>query len=364
MMEEIIQLTKALMQYRSMHSKPEQILACAEFISDYLNKIGISHRLINNEGIPSIIKTNEEGITPVLFMSHIDVVDAPEELFTPIEKEGAIYGRGSIDDKYAAALSLVLLRECIQECRSSGIDPQELPLGILITGDEEIGGMRGAKSILKEIKAGLCIALDGGSLSKIVVKEKGLLRLRLISRGRSAHGARPWLGENAIEKLMDDYSKIKEFFRETSSDHWHRTLNLSILHAGKSHNQVPDLAEALLDIRITEHDDPDELFLRMKDSIQGELIVESKGPVFMGGNSPYLKLLLDIVSDASLGFEHGASDARFLSEHGIPGIVWGANGDMSQHSIDEHVNIESISLLYSRLRLFLRSVSKKDVALS
>jgi len=60
--------------------------------------------------------------------------------------------------------------------------------------DEEIGGHDGAQAALAQLKADFAIALDGGNLRKIVVKEKGILRLKLISRGKTAHGARPWLG--------------------------------------------------------------------------------------------------------------------------------------------------------------------------
>ncbi|NIU59932.1 MAG: peptidase dimerization domain-containing protein, partial [Phycisphaerae bacterium] len=81
----------------------------------------------------------------------------------------------------------------------------DLQFGVMITADEEIGGANGARQALKEIKAEFCIALDGGGLNKIVIKEKGIVKLKLIARGKTAHGARPWLGENAIENLINDY---------------------------------------------------------------------------------------------------------------------------------------------------------------
>jgi succinyl-diaminopimelate desuccinylase len=80
---------------------------------------------------------------------------------------------------------------------------------VLITGDEEIGGYNGARSALGEINCDFCIALDGGRVDKIVVKEKGILRLKVVARGKTAHGARPWQGENAIERLMADCSSLK-----------------------------------------------------------------------------------------------------------------------------------------------------------
>jgi succinyl-diaminopimelate desuccinylase len=285
-------------------------------------------------------------------MSHIDVVDASDELFEPVEKNGKLYGRGSLDDKYAAALSMILFREHLYEARKEGRGQGDLPLGILITGDEEAGGFKGAKEALKRIRTDFCIALDGGNVRKIVTKEKGVLRLKLISRGKAAHGSRPWLGENAIEKLIEDYRSVKAFFRDEDPEHWHKTINFGIVHAGKSANQVPDLAEAVWDIRYTEKEDLDALLQEIRGRIKGELSVEMKEPLFLGGQSPYLELLLDISKDTKLGFEHGASDARFLQEHGMPGIVWGPDGDLSAHAYDEHVNLDSLYELYGILHKF------------
>ena len=352
-MQEVIDLTKDLIRFKSTHSRPDEIVKCAAFIEAYLQKHAVTYKRLDHNGSPSILVTRSDGYAPVLLMSHIDVVEGPEELFEPRVSKGNLYGRGSIDDKYAVALSLVLLTKFLPHIQNQDV----LPFGVLITGDEEIGGANGARKALAELKAEFCIALDGGSLGKIVVKEKGILRLKLITRGKSAHGSRPWLGENAVDKLIADYHVLKTHFQKSAPDHWHRTLNLGRIQAGNSINQVPDYAEAIFDIRYTESDDMDALVDKIRSSIQGELVVLKKDPLFIGGQSPYLDLLLDITGDAVTGFEHGASDARFLCEHDIAGIVWGPDGDQSQHTSDEHVNISSLLELYRLLEAFFQKIS-------
>ena len=81
-----------------------------------------------------------------------------------------------------------------------------------------------------------------------------------------------------------------------------------------------------------------------------------KEPLFVGGESPYLDLLLNISEGTCVDCEHGASDARYLSQYGMKGIVWGADGEMSQHTSTEHVNIESIGRLYKLLDRFMGKV--------
>ncbi|UCE54728.1 MAG: M20/M25/M40 family metallo-hydrolase [Desulfobacterales bacterium] len=361
-MREIIELTKELIRFKTMHSKPEEIQRCASHIENYLKNNDIPYRRMDHNQIPSILVMPPNDYASILLMSHIDVVDAPDEMFEPIEKDGKLFGRGSIDDKYAAALSLVLIKNQLQRLKDTNGGQEDLAFGILITGDEEIGGADGVQIALKEIKTDFAIALDGGSIEKIVVKEKGIVQLKLIARGKSAHGARPWLGENAIENLIDDYMILKKYFDLSTPDHWHRTLNFGRIQAGESINQVPDYAEALFDVRYTENDDMEDVVEQIRDKIRGELIVEKKEPLFMGGETPYLDLLLEISPKTAVGFEHGASDARFLSDHGFKGIVWGADGDMSQHSADEHLNIDSVDELYRVLDEFMeRSMDLKKV---
>ncbi len=352
-MPDVVDLTQDLIRFKSMHSRPDEIHHCMAFMEAFLTRHGVSHRRIEQNGIPTLLVLRPDGTAPVLLMSHIDVVDAPDELFEPRVENGRLFGRGSIDDKYAAALSLTLAVEQLQKLKARGRTQTDLPCGLLISGDEEIGGHNGAQAALRQVRSDFAIALDGGHLRKVVVKEKGILRLKLIGRGKASHGARPWLGENAIEKLISDYFKLKRHFELTAPDHWHRTLNFSRIQAGKATNQVPDFAEALFDIRFTENDDMDAVVAAIQGEIKGEVEVVEREPLFQGGESPYLDRLLTIAGQPEIGCEHGASDARFLSAFGIPGIVWGPDGDNSAHALDEHVNIDSLLALHRILDEFL-----------
>ncbi|MGA6927130.1 MAG: M20/M25/M40 family metallo-hydrolase [Desulfosarcina sp.] len=356
-MEEIVTLTQDLIRFRTMHREPQEIEKCAAFVEDYLNRHQIAFSHVVHEGYPSILVMPDGHDVEVLFMAHIDVVDAEEPLFDPVIRNGNLYGRGAIDDKYAVALSLVLTKEHTQRLRHQGRTQKELPFGVLITSDEEIGGYHGVGAMVDTIQPKFCIALDGGNPQLIVVKEKGLLTVKMIASGKAAHGSRPWLGENAVDNLIADYAALKTLFERPARETWVKTMNLSIINAGKSFNQVPDRAEAIFDVRYTENEDTDQLFQRMQDKVASQLVVMRKEPMFVGGTSPYLDRILDLAETIEVGFEHGASDARFFSEKGISGIVWGAEGDHSAHAADEHVNIESISRVYDVLDRFMEELA-------
>lgn len=357
---EIIDLTKDLVRIPSTHSRPEEIHRCARFIEEWLRLNNISSMRYDSGKTPSISVVPDSNHADVLLMSHFDVVEAEDDMFSPIEEGGKLYGRGTIDDKYGVALSLVLFREHLRMLESQGKSQQDMKFGLLFTGDEEIGGANGAAIAVRYLSTDFFIALDGGRPDMIVTREKGILQLELTARGTAAHAARPWLGSSAFDLLIEDYGKIQQLFNEKADDHWHKTMALTKCAAGNgSSNMVPEKASAVFDIRYTENDDPEALIAEIRRRVKSDITVNAKEPTFMSAPSPYIDLLADHSNGAAVGFEHGASDARYLSALGVPGVIWGAEGEMSQHSADEHVVLSSMAFLYDRLDSFLTTQEKE-----
>jgi len=354
---ELVNLTSELIRIPSVHSRPTEILRCADYIADWLSDQAIAFQRIDRNGTPSLLVAPASRRCKVLLMSHFDVVEAEESQFTPYTEDGRLFGRGAIDDKYAVALTLILYREIRAGLRAAGRDDEELPFGLLFTGDEESGGRDGAGHATTLVQPDYFIALDGGQPGKIITKEKGILSLELTARGKAAHAARPWLGESGFDILVEDYLRLKTLFTKDTPDHWHPTLVLSNCRAGNgSTNMVPATATATLDIRYTENDNPHEMLAMIRENSRATVTVRAIEPIFASGDSPYTDLLAHH-SGASIGFEHGASDARFFSQIGIPGAVWGPQGEMSQHTTSEHLVIDSLFAVYDCLQNFLKEVA-------
>jgi len=361
MADSIAALTAELIKIPTIQSRPEEIKRCAEFIADWLSQRDIEFARHDIGGIPAITVLPRSKATKVLIMAHFDVVDAQDESqFQPHIKDGRLYGRGAIDDKYAVALALILFHERLERLRKAGGTQRDMSFGLLLNGDEEVGGANGAKAVLKDIDLDFCLALDGGAPDKLVTKEKGVLQVRLTARGKGAHAARPWLGQNAFDVLVADYQALQQQFAKQTPDHWHKTMVLSNCRVGDgSINIVPGEATATLDIRYTEDDDPDAIMAAIESAVASEITLLGKEPLFIGGTSPYLDTLVGCIPNVTVGFEHGASDARFLTMRGIPGVVWGALGEMSQHAADEHVVISSLGDVYHSLDNFITAIEEK-----
>jgi len=353
---ELVRLTSKLINIPSTHSRPAEILRCADLIEDWLTEHAISVQRIDKNGTPSLLVAPATGRCKVLLMSHFDVVEAEESQFTPSEKNGHLFGRGAIDDKYAVALMLILYREIQSRWNAAGTIDEDIPFGLLFTGDEESGGKDGAGHATTLVQPDYFIALDGGQPDRIITKEKGIISLALTAKGKAAHAARPWLGESGFDILVEDYLKLKTLFTADTPEHWHPTLVLSNCRAGNgSTNMVPDTATATLDLRYTENDNPEQILAMIRKSIRSEVEVRAIEPVFASSDSPYTDLLARH-SGATVSFEHGASDARFFSQIGIPGAVWGARGEMSQHTACEHLVIDSLFNVYDCLQNFLEEI--------
>lgn len=359
--KELLELTKALIRIPSTHSRPEKISECTDYIAQWLNKHGIIYTRHIENNVPSIVvMPSKSAETKILFLAHFDVVETESETaFCPRVRDGKLYGRGAIDDKYAVALSLILFREHLSDLKKRGLTQKEMSLGLLLTGDEEVGGRNGVGKIGKLLQPDFFIAIDGGNPGLIVTKEKGTILINLEATGKAGHAARPWLAQNAFDILAKDYIKLLPLFSETTEDHWHKTMALTKSKVGNgSTNIIPDKATATLDIRYTENDDPDEIIESIRKSVDSKVVVMGNEPMFFGGTSPCFATLEKHSNGAVFGFEHGASDARYLSTRGIPGAIWGANGEMSQHTDDEHIVLDSLYGLYDCLDSFLTETAE------
>lgn len=164
----------------------------------------------------------------------------------------------------------------------------------------------------------------------------------LTATGKAAHGARPWLGVNAIELLMADCMRLHALFPDLGGDHWHKTANLGKIRAGESMNQVPQTAKAWINIRFTENETPEELLRQIREVVTSDVELLGIVPVFASLPTPLTDRLVSLIPGAIQTREHGASDARYLMDHGIPGAIWGAEGFGTQHGPNECVSITSV----------------------
>ena len=119
-------------------------------------------------------------------------------IFEPIIKDGKMFGRGTLDMKSFAAVAM-------NSMEYAGLHNLPLKFGVVLSTDEEKGS-KSTESFLKNypnIKAKIVLDNDvGGDITKIVTKCKNPVFVKLISKGKEAHGSTPWDGIDANELLF------------------------------------------------------------------------------------------------------------------------------------------------------------------
>ena len=164
------------------------------------------------------------GARPVLFLGHLDVVEAKAEdwsvdPFQLTEKDGFFYGRGAIDMKDGdAALAETLIRLKREKFRP------ERDIIVAFTADEEAGGdANGPAFLLKShrelIDAEMAINLDGGGGNlkqgvpfyfELGTSEKTYVTYTLETTSPGGHGSLPG-PDNAIYRLTGGLNRLAAF---------------------------------------------------------------------------------------------------------------------------------------------------------
>jgi acetylornithine deacetylase/succinyl-diaminopimelate desuccinylase-like protein len=158
----------------------------------------------------------------LLIHAHLDVVpaDASEWSVHPFSgevRDGYLWGRGSVDMKHMAAMTLAAAR---QLKRDGVVPPRDLVFAFL--SDEEAGGVWGAQWLVQHHPelfdgvteaisevGGFSVTLDGVRAYLIETAEKGVMWLRLKARGTAGHGSM-LNDDNAVAKLAAAVARLDQ----------------------------------------------------------------------------------------------------------------------------------------------------------
>jgi succinyl-diaminopimelate desuccinylase len=360
MTEELVALAERLISYDT--SEADAVLEAAGFVKGWLEARGIEATHEEVRGLP-VLKAEvgaEEGPTVILH-GHLDVVPGRPGQFDPRIEGDRLYGRGSYDMKGALAAMLVTT------AAMSDQDRVRVRLGIV--GDEESE---------EEAERGSDRLVDGGFIGdfaitgeptdlQIGVEAKGVLALRLEVAGVAAHGATPWLGDNAALRAVEVFRSIESLpFARQSSELFDRpSINLGRILGGDALNKVPDRCAIDVDIRYLPDQDPAMILDQVRGLRDGEVTqLFTRPPAVVDRDLPYVRALRDAASahheggrSMSVGRD-GASDAVSFLRVGVPAVEFGPVGD-GHHGPGEWVSVSSLLTYRQTLESFLRALPER-----
>ncbi len=170
MVNEVVELLSKLVSIKTVNNPDtgeKPLREAAEFIQEWLGKHGVDSEIIEYEGYYSVYGVTGEDPN-VMFLAHYDTVPVVRERWSYDPFKLTIvgdkaYGRGALDDKSNVAaimLALTKLRE------------KDIPVVFAFTGDEEIGGYRGARVIAEKIvKEGITphYLINGDGMGMVII---------------------------------------------------------------------------------------------------------------------------------------------------------------------------------------------------
>ena len=348
--ERLVALTRDLILIPSDATRPREIDRGLAFLKNHLE--ALSHIQIQEfkcKGDRGVLALPEACQHPeVLLCGHLDVIThAAVSDYRSHIHEGKIVGPGAGDMKGQLAIMFEVFR-------SFHAQHPEASLGLAITTDEERGGEHGIRYLFDDLgmRCGAALIPDGGSLNEVIIEEKGMVHLKLTSKGKANHAARPWLGVNPLESLIKQIRSIQNAFQQETEDenHWHPTCAVTIIEsANRSPNRIPALARAYLDIRFPRPLTVENVLGTITECLEPHTNFETliaDEPSHLSPDPLFLESTEKITGQAvRLLKSHGGSDARFICRYDIPTMVSSPLvGEL--HSTEEWIDIESMATFY------------------
>ena len=332
----------------------------------------------------------------LLYNGHVDTVpfDADAWSHDPSgELDGdRLYGRGATDMKGPLAAMLA----AGEAFAAADTDPP-VTLAVAVVSDEETGGDAGVDTLVASgafdrLAPDACVIGEttcSRGLHSVTVADRGSIWLTLRAEGTAAHGSRPSLGENAIDRLWAAVSLLRsrltareldldaalrpvveesiEYYEPTlgadaARDLFeHPTVNLGTIEGGEAVNTVPDAATARLDVRLTASVETADVLADVRECLADFPAVSIADVSWsVGSHEPVDGPLVDaVVATASaVSGERvyrrsatGGGDAKTFRHAGVPTVEF-AFGTDTVHAVDEYTTREALArnaAVYARL---------------
>ncbi|MCP6726851.1 MAG: M20/M25/M40 family metallo-hydrolase [Patescibacteria group bacterium] len=361
--KDITEILRSLVAFQTTAKNPEVIQQEFTYITSFFDDPVFETKMFEKDGKYSLLVSVKgyDALRPsILLNGHVDVVPADTEDQYTLKIMGTkAIGRGTVDMKGMVAVLILVMQE---------LGRKENPpnVALLLNADEEVGGKDGAGYLVREIglRPEFVLCADGPSedILRLTTKEKGGVWIELTAQGRGAHAAFPWKGENAIDIIIGAVKKIKEFVGEMEPEVWKSTVNIGLIETSNfTPNKVPADARAVLDVRFTEDlaSTPDELFEALQNLVPevSVQVLDKVSMLFVDESNPFVQRFKQVAEEVSgrdvpLDFAHGATDARYFGEIGVPSLIFGAVGG-NMHAAAEWVDLESLDMHKEILLRFL-----------
>jgi acetylornithine deacetylase/succinyl-diaminopimelate desuccinylase family protein len=365
--DDAVALLQRLVRFPSITGNEADVGA---FVAGYLRDLGLPVEIVEAEpGRPNVIAIWDSGRPgPTLLLNdHLDIVPpGPVEYwrhppFAAEIENGRVYGRGTIDTK-SGLTTLLIATRALRDARFQFRGR----LKLIFTCDEETGGTLGMQHLGKtgHLTADLAVVAEPTTL-KIEIGTKGRLGVEIATRGVATHGARPWLGHNAIEDMAEIVGELRILAADL---HARRhpvmgppSLNIGTVAGGAVPNMVPNWCRLGVDRRLVPGETRAQALAEIETAIAAararnpklDASVEEKiwwPGYLMDAGHPLIGAVARsyetvVGSPPAIGVKDAGTDASWIHTlAGIPVVMFSPGDGLNAMNVDENVSIDDMML--------------------
>ncbi|WP_027133782.1 M20 family metallopeptidase [Geminicoccus roseus] len=296
----------------------------------------------------------------IVFECHMDTVQVSGmsiEPFTPVVRDGRLYGRGAVDDKACITMMLLAMREL-------ATNPPEIDVEFVAAVDEEFQ-FTGVLHHLHR-KEGLIGGIAGEPTSlQVVTACKGCVRWTIEVRGKAAHTSQPQEGIDAITIATDLLAHLRltvdpELRLRSHDLVGQPSLVCTMIEGGQGPNTVAARCVMTFDRRTLPGETGEDAWREIDAAVRSfaENLPQGAGitmhPPFIDSISMEVApnaLIAEAaraacrargLPDDLIGVPYG-SDATKLTTAGVPTIIFGPGSIDQAHTADEFVPIAEVT---------------------
>ena len=265
---EVISLLERLIKTPSI-SRDES--AVADIIWDEFLRLGFQPQRKGNN-VWAEAWAYDAGKPTILLDAHLDTVKPVagwvRDPFTPSVEGERLYGLGS-NDTGASLVSLIATFVRLAQSE------QPYNLICLASAEEEVTGIGGVRMVLGELPMIDFAIVGEPTQMHPAVAERGLMVFDCVARGVSGHAARQE-GVNAIYKAMEDIEWFRSYtFPRISPMLGPVKMSVTGIEAGTQHNVIPAECRFVVDVRVNECYQNEELLALVREQVHSEVTPRS-----------------------------------------------------------------------------------------
>lgn len=364
-LSEGIEILQKFVSFKTVN-EPGDEKPLAEYIKVLLDEIGLETKIDdlgnNRANVIGRLKGTGER-KALLFNGHLDTVPAGDiewkyEPYTGHIENDKIYGRGTADMKGGLAAMIA----AVKAIKESGAELK----GDFIysaTAGEETDSIGAVKFVndggLDEVGA---IIIGEPCSGKINIAEKGAFWVEITTYGKTAHGAFPEKGVNAVVHMNALISEMLSyrFKYEENLFVGHPTMNISTIRGGVKTNVVPDRCSITIDMRTVpgmNHDEIKKDFEKLIQKLSEEIedfkadvrVLNNRPAVETKKTDPFIKLAQKTykevfgVDTEPQGVSFYTDASIFLPAKPVPCIFYGPGDSSMAHQPNEYITFDSFS---------------------